>query len=474
MANYLRPDVYVEDVKTGEKPITSASTSIGAFIGVTARGPVGKAIQVTSWTDFVNKFAKGMASPFLRSSDLAQAVYGFYQNGGSVCYITRVGITGMAKAEIEKNDMTITAKDEGEWANNTLEVEVKANKTHTSNFDVIVTLNGEVVETFENVSNDVESKNFYGEVVNKSDYIQLDSKQQLKAMEKTAMTEGAYDYNAVTDADFVTGLDSLDVIYTVNLIAIPGKTDEKIVKGLVDYATKKKAFAIVDAPLEFETKPDDLIKFRDKLAGNGAIYFPWGKIVDPLSNNGTLRNCPPSGHIMGIYARTDADRGVHKDPAGEEAVVRGFVDLTAKVTNTQQEILNPKGVNCILARPGSGIVVWGARNVGTDASKPYVSDIRYDIMVKQSLYDGTQWAVFEPNDYGLLERLTTSLASYLDLQWRNGALLGQSSDEAYYVKCDEELNDSTTRNNGIVIAEIGYCKKKPAEFVVIRIVQKSN
>lgn len=472
MANYLRPDVYVEDVKTGEKPITSASTSIGAFIGVTARGPVGKAIQVTSWTDFVNKFAKGMASPFLRSSDLANAVYGFYQNGGSVCYITRVAIDSMKKAEIKQNELVITAKDEGAWANDILTVEIKSDDN--KKFNVIVTLNEEVVETFENVSNDKESKNYFGEVVNKSDYIQIATDQPLEVLTKTAMKGGAYDYSTVQDKDFIKGLDSLDVIYTVNLIAIPGKTDEKIVKGLVDYATKKKAFAIVDAPLDYETNPNELIKFRDKLAGNGAIYFPWGKIVDPLSNNGTLRNCPPSGHIMGIYARTDADRGVHKDPAGEEAVVRGFVDLTAKVTNTQQEILNPKGVNCILARPGSGIVVWGARNVGTDASKPYVSDIRYDIMVKQSLYDGTQWAVFEPNDYGLLERLTTSLASYLDLQWRNGALLGQSSEEAYYVKCDEELNDSTTRNNGIVIAEIGYCKKKPAEFVVIRIVQKSN
>lgn len=472
MANYLRPDVYVEDVKTGEKPITSASTSIGAFIGMTARGPVGKAIQVTSWTDFVNKFAKGMATPFLRSSDLANAVYGFYQNGGSVCYITRVAIDSMKKAEIKQDGLVITAKDEGAWANDILAVEIKSDDN--KKFNVVITLNGEVVETFENVSNDKESKNYFGEVVNKSDYIQIATDQPLEVLTKTAMGGGAYDYSTVQDKDFVKGLDSLDVIYTVNLIAIPGKTSETIVKGLVDYATKKKAFAIVDAPLDYQVNTDDLIEFRNKLAGNGAIYFPWGKIVDPLSNNGALRNCPPSGHIMGIYARTDADRGVHKDPAGEEAVVRGFVDLTAKVTNTQQELLNPKGVNCILARPGSGIVVWGARNIGTDASKPYVSDIRYDIMVKQSLYDGTQWAVFEPNDYGLLERLTTSLASYLDLQWRNGALLGQSADEAYYVKCDEELNDSTTRNNGIVIAEIGYCKKKPAEFVVIRIVQKSN
>ena len=472
MANYLRPDVYVEEVNTGEKPITSTATSIGAFVGVTARGQVGKAIQVTSWTDFINKFAKGMATPFLRSSDLAHAVYGFFQNGGSVCYVTRVAIDSMAKAQVVNESLTITAKDEGAWANEVLEVEIKANST---NFDVIVTLNSVVVETFEALSNDKESPNFFGEIVNsKSNYIQISADQTLVVTSKTAMTGGAYAFNTVKDADFIKGLKSLDVIYNVNLIAVPGITTDAVVKGLVDYATEKKAFAIVDAPLDTEANTETLLAFRNKIKGNGAIYFPWGKIVDPLSSNGALKNCPPCGHIMGIYARTDANRGVHKDPAGEEAVVKGFVDLSAKVTNAQLDILNPKGVNCILARPYSGIVVWGARNIGTDSAKPYVSDIRFDLMIKQSLYDGTQWAVFEPNDDNLLERLSTSLASYLDLQWRNGALLGSTSEEAYYVKCDNELNDENSRNNGLLVAEIGYAKKKPAEFVVIRIVQKSN
>ena len=472
MANYLRPDVFVEEVNTGEKPITSTATSIGAFVGVTARGQVGKAIQVTSWTNFINKFAKGMATPFLRSSDLAHAVYGFFQNGGSVCYVTRVAIDSMAKAQIVESDLTITAKDEGAWANDVLEVEIKAND---NDFDVIVTLNSEVVETFEALSNDIENANFFGEIINSnSDYIQISPDQTLVALEKTAMSGGKYAFNTVKDKDFVQGLKSLDVVSTVNLIAIPGITNEIVVKGLVEYATDKKAFAIVDAPLNDETDPEALITFREKLRGNGAIYFPWGKIVDPLSSNGALRNCPPCGHIMGIYARTDVNRGVHKDPAGEEALVKGFIDLTAKVTSTELELLNPKGVNCIVARPNSGIVVWGARNIANDSAKPYVSDIRFDLMIKQSLYDGTQWAVFEPNDDNLCERLTTSLASYLDLQWRNGALLGSTSEEAYYVKCDSELNDEASRNRGLLIAEIGYSKKKPAEFVVIRIVQKSN
>ena len=471
MANYLRPDVYVEEINSGEKPITTSATSVGAFVGMTVRGEVGKAVQVTSWTDFVNKFAKGMATPFLRSSHLANAVYGFYQNGGSICYISRIAVDSMAKAEIVDDELTITAKDEGAWANDALEVEIK---TNGADFDINVYLNSQLVETYEKVSNDIESENFFGEAVTTSSYIQIAPDQTLKAMNKTAMNGGAYNYSVAKDKDYADGLKAFDVVSTINLIAIPGITTDAVVKSLVDYATEKKAFAIIDAPLNNETDTEALLGFRSKLSGNGAIYSPWGKIIDPLSSTGALKNCPPSGHIMGIYARTDSNRGVHKDPAGEEATVRGFVDLSAHITDAQIELLNPKGVNCILSKPNKGIVVWGARNIGIDTSKPYVSDLRYDLMIKQSLNSGTQWAVFEPIDENLLERLSTSLASFLDLQWRNGALLGATSEEAYYVKCDTELNDATSRNNGLLVAEIGYSKKKPAEFVVIRIVQKSN
>lgn len=204
------------------------------------------------------------------------------------------------------------------------------------------------------------------------------------------------------------------------------------------------------------------------------MYYPWGKVVDPLSKNGSLRACPPSGHVMGIFSRTDKDRGVHKAPAGEEAVVRGFVELCVKLTPNHVDLLNPKGINCIVAKPNKGIIVWGARSVNPDPAKRYVSDVRYDLMIKKSLYEGTQWAIFEPNDALLLDRVTTSLASFLDLQWRNGALLGNEPEQAYYVKCDEELNDDASRNSGMLIAEVGYAKKKPAEFVIIRIVQKSQ
>ena len=132
------------------------------------------------------------------------------------------------------------------------------------------------------------------------------------------------------------------------------------------------------------------------------------------------------------------------------------------------------GVNCIISKPNSGIIVWGARSLSTDPSKRYVSDVRYDIMVRTTVYNGTQWAVFEPNNSELWERLNTSLTSFLDTQWRSGALRGATAEEAYYVKCDSELNDDSTIESGMVVAEIGYAKQKPAEFVVVKIVQKTN
>ena len=477
MAEYLRPDVYVEEISTGEKPISATSTSIGAFVGITARGPVGKPVFITSWSDFVKKFAEGLSTPFMRTSDLALAVYGFFKNGGSSCYVVRVPSSDMAKAQLDNEALTITAKDEGEWGNK-LKVKIEAQPKASNLFKVTVELDGTVVEVFENVSNDAESDNFFGEVINPiSKYIEIGVDEELEVISLTAFQDGAYSVASVSDSDFIgdKGLNALDVAEDVSMVAVPGKTSDAIVKAVLDYATNRgDCFGIVDAPLSYDFDAEAITTFREKLSGNGAMYYPWGKVVDPLSKNGSLRACPPSGHVMGIFSRTDKDRGVHKAPAGEEAVVRGFVELCVKLTPNHVDLLNPKGINCIVAKPNKGIIVWGARSVNPDPAKRYVSDVRYDLMIKKSLYEGTQWAIFEPNDALLLNRVTTSLASFLDLQWRNGALLGNEPEQAYYVKCDEELNDDASRNNGMLIAEVGYAKKKPAEFVIIRIVQKSQ
>lgn len=487
MAEYLRPDVYVEELNDGAKPIQSASTSVGSFVGIAPRGEVGKAVLCSSWTDYVRKFANGLDTPFMRDSYLSDAVYGFFQNGGSNCYIVRPKTEGMKKAvaqeatpvktaktkttvEVEERAvLNITAKDEGAWANN-MKLEIKANGEL---FDLIVTLKDVVVEEFEEVSNDPTSEYHYTYVVNeKSKFIEIGEEQTLVAKTYT-FSGGAYNNAGVTDVELVNALEALNPI-EVNMVAIPGKTSDIIHTGLLGYADGRgDCFAIVDLPKNLDSI-EDVMASRAKLSGDrGATYFPWGKIADPFSRNGALKLCPPSGHLMGLYARTDVDRGVYKAPAGEEAKIRGFVELAYTLQPSEVDLLNPRGINCIIAKPNVGIVSWGGRTVSADPYKRYISDVRYDMMIKTSLYKGTQWAVFEPNGEELWDRVATSIQAFLDVQWRDGALRGETPEQAYYVKCDAELNTEDTMNLGRLIAEIGYSKKKPAEFVIVRISQKS-
>lgn len=479
MANYSRPDVYVEEISTGEKPIQAVSTSIGAFIGRTPRGEVGKAVEITSWTDYLNKFALGCKSPYLADSDLSYAIFGYFLNGGSVCKVVRVASASAtaSKVLLAVDGLEVKAKEVGEWSNGILGVKVVSN---SSNFDVQVYANGELVETIENVSN-TKGANYFVDVINEtSKYIAIDPTTD-KTLSVTSdikkLTGGDDNAESITNSDYTgaKGLLALDTELDVTLVAIPGLSAEtEVAKALVDYCDGRgDCFAIIDCKA---TDREGAKTFRQALGGNnGAVYFPYGKVNDPLGRtSSSLKACPPSGHIMGVYARTDANRGVYKAPAGEECVVRGFISLTASLTKTELAVLNPLGVNCIVAKPNKGIVVWGARTLSADPSKRYVSDIRYDLMIKSSVYEGTQWAIFEPNDDTLWEKVSTTLTSFLDTEWRSGALRGTTSEEAYYVKCDSELNTVDTINQGQLIAEIGYAKQKPSEFVIVKIVQKSE
>ena len=480
MANYSRPDVYVEEISTGEKPIQAVSTSIGAFVGRTPRGESGKAVRVTSWTDYVNKFALGCKSPYLANSDLSHAVFGFFLNGGSVCKIVRVvsSTATASKVSLAVDGLEVKAKDLGEWSNGVLGVKVVSN---SSNFDIQVYANGELVETLKNVSNTKGASNYFVDVINDtSKYIAVDpttDKTLAVTSDIKKLVGGNDNATSLTNTDYTgaKGLLALDTELDINLVAIPGLSAEvEVAKALVDYCDNRgDCFAIIDCKA---TTSEEAETFRESLGGNnGAVYFPYGKINDPLGRtSSSLRACPPSGHIMGIYARIDANRGVYKAPAGEECTVRGFVSLTLNLTKTDLAVLNPLGINCIISKPNKGILVWGARTLSADTSKIYVSDIRCDIYIKSSVYEGTQWAIFEPNDESLWEKLDTTLTSFLDTEWKNGALRGSTSEEAYYVKCDSELNTDDTINQGQLIAEIGYAKQKPSEFVIVKIVQKSE
>ncbi|MCB9728368.1 MAG: phage tail sheath family protein [Deltaproteobacteria bacterium] len=263
-----------------------------------------------------------------------------------------------------------------------------------------------------------------------------------------------------------TGLKAFEDVDEINIVCAPGQTDPVIHDAVLSHCENMRyRFAILDPPEVIEKGGvDKLGKPRD--SKYGAYYFPWLEVYDPYKGNVFQ---PPSGYMAGIYARSDGERGVHKAPANE--LVRGALGLKYNITKGEQDILNPKGINCIRTFPNRGIRVWGARTISSDASWRYVNVRRLFNMVEQSIELGTQWVVFEPNDAKLWKRITRDIGAFLMRLWRQGALFGSTPEEAFYVKCDAETNPPEVIDAGQLICEIGMCPVKPAEFVIFRIGQ---
>src|SRR5262249_22020281 len=229
--------------------------------------------------------------------------------------------------------------------------------------------------------------------------------------------------------------------------------------------------AILDAPPGM--KPQDVKRWRERDTNYdskyAALYYPWLQVDGP---DGKPIDVPPCGHIAGIYARNDNERGVHKAPANE--VVRGALSAQIQITKGEQDVLNPSGVNCIRSFVGRGLRVWGARTLSSDPAWRYINVRRLFNYVEESIMLGTQWVVFEPNDQALWQRVRRTITGFLNRVWRDGALFGTTPEEAFYVKCDAENNPPETRDVGQLIVEIGIAPVKPAEFVIFRISQFSG
>lgn len=287
------------------------------------------------------------------------------------------------------------------------------------------------------------------------------------------------------------GVDGLYAVDEVNLVCAPdlmkayevlgekGRSEaDSIVKSvqgaILTFCQKAHyPFAILDAPPTVNKDVQAMADWRMGLPGgdtmHGALYYPWITITDPLDAKRQIE-IPPCGHIAGIYARSDTQRGVHKAPANE--IVNGAVDLPIKVTHSEQELLNPIGVNCIRQFPGRGIRVWGARTLSmTDPAWRYINVRRLFSYVEASVEQSTQWVVFEPNDYALWSKVTRDVTAFLRTVWLSGALFGRTPEEAFYVKCDESTNLPELRDLGQMVCEIGLAPVKPAEFVIFRFSQ---
>jgi len=272
--------------------------------------------------------------------------------------------------------------------------------------------------------------------------------------------------------NLATSLEKFEPIDEIAIVAVPGATTSVQQNAIVAHCKKLgDRFAVLDgqqAPADFTVANVKGGTANDQYA---ALYFPWLKVLDPATK--TIVSMPPSGHVAGIYARVDGSRGVFKAPANE--VVVGAADLDFKLTKNHQEILNPAGINVIRAFNGA-ITVYGGRTLGGDANGDmrYVSTRRFMSFLKESIDEGTQFIVFEPNSPALWQRIIRSVSDFLYNQWREGALFGETAKQAFFVKCDAELNPAAVREAGKVITEIGVAIVKPAEFVIFRIEQTTD
>lgn len=291
---------------------------------------------------------------------------------------------------------------------------------------------------------------------------------------------GGSDGTPPLDADFIgvdngpgerTGIQALIDLDNISIVAVPGKTSQAIQTELIALCENMlDRFAVLDSPLgsTVQTVQDFRNRYDTKYA---ALYYPWVQVFDPLVNDTIY--VPPSGQMVGIYARVDTERGVHKAPANE--VLRGILDLEVLINKREQDVLNPEPVNINVLRDfrhqGRGLRVWGARCLTSDTDWKYINVRRLFIFLEKSLEEGTQWVVFEPNDERLWARVRQSVSNFLTRVWRDGALMGTKPEEAFYVRCDRTTMTQDDLDNGRLILLIGVAPVYPAEFVIIRIGQ---
>lgn len=353
-------------------------------------------------------------------------------------------------------------------------------------------------ELYENASFNIESSNYIEKKVAKSDIIRVEcklpeqeevlppflvlaEKDTEKAVLSVNLNEGTNgNISSVSAAEFIgtdngagkrSGIQSFLDNDNVSIIAVPGITDPNVQLMLVAHCENTASrFAVLDIPRNAK-KIDDVIAHRDIFDSNyAALYHPWLTVFDPLDKRNIA--IPPSGSMLGIYARSDNTRGVHKAPANE--VVRACVGLDCQFNKGEQDILNPKGVNLIRSFPGMGIRVWGARTVTSNPSWKYVNVRRLFIFIEESIKANTNWAVFEPNDEVLWVRVKRTIEVFLTGMWRDGSLAGTSPDEAFFVNIGHETMSQDDIDNGRLICVIGVAPVKPAEFVIFRISQKTS
>jgi phage tail sheath protein FI len=482
------PGVYIEEIPSGVRPITGVATSITAFIGWAPRGPTDSAQLVLSWPEYERKF--GGLDP---RSLLGYSVSHFFANGGQQAYIIRLAAGDSVAASITLGGLTATATGPGEWANGYI-IDIKQRESAPERFRMTIKdSTGAVVESFENLSMDTNDLRFVESVAGASSSIvniTVDDPANVPANGEVLLAGGAdgtvlEPNDAAFESALVDGAGDISLLKPVdlvNMVSVPGETTPTIISQLQAFCERRRAFLIVDAPsdatfasLQQPAEPNGALTGDSSI--NAALYFPWIKAPDARQEN-RLRDFPPSGFVAGVYARTDAERGVWKAPAGTEASLTGAAGVAETLDDEANGILNVKAINCVRTFPVYGTVVWGARtlqgNNEVGSEWKYIPVRRTALFIEESLYRGLKWVVFEPNDEPLWSQIRLNVGAFMNNLFRQGAFQGTTPRDAYLVKCDKETTTQNDINLGIVNIVVGFAPLKPAEFVILKIQQMAG
>jgi uncharacterized protein len=526
MPEYLSPGVYIQEVNSGARPIEGVGTAMAAFVGFAPAGPANQPTLITNWTQYVETFGAvedgGRRNPHLPHSYLSHAVYGYFLNGGGRCYVDRVVTSnGKANGQLADGKKRATIQLPGRSPKQlsglsvafkgapAADVQVEVSPPATDDgpegtFNLKVRSAGRE-EVYDNVTLAKKGGRNVVETVNKtSTLVQLTElpgagslaertpgygSVTLTAPEQMAVVPQVQSAHFVGDVTDRSGIEGLEVAEDVTMVCCPDLYSAFHFRPEDPDATRQDALdkvkavqlamiahaerlgnrmAILDGPPDMS--PQQIKKWRERESTYdtkyAALYYPWITVDGP---DGQPLEVPPCGHIAGIFARSDNERGVHKAPANE--VIRGALNATLQITKGEQDTLNPSGINCIRTFPGRGVRVWGARTLSSDPAWRYVNVRRLFNYVEASVERGTQWVVFEPNDADLWARVRRDVGAFLTGVWRDGMLFGASPAEAFFVKCDGENNPQDVRDRGQLIIDVGLAPVKPAEFVVFRFSQ---
>ncbi len=478
MPETLHPGLYIQEIP-GNPPIEAVSTSTAAFVGTAVKGAIDECSLITNWNQFVSKYGSYDANSYL-----AYAVRAFFENGGSRCYVSRVvhKNEGVNTSEASTGSIisdestpteliTVDAINDGIWGDN-IKVEIANYDVVDKTFDVKISYKTEQVELFEEVVLD----NIEGYINNVSNYIKVtlitDSPETVTLADQTVQLSGGNDGLAdITDSDYIgdssekSGLYAFDTV-SVNIVAIPGIATTAVHQGIVAYVEgRKDCFGVLDMPLG--KTPATALTYKNTEANlsseNCALYYPWIYANDPAGVGKSPRKLlPPSGYVAGIYARIDNARGVWKAPAGTDTVVLGALDLEYKVNNAEQDTLNPNMINVVRSLPGNGICLWGTRTL-KKGDYTYIPVRRTNTFIESSLLANLSWAVFEPNDEVLWNRIKTVSNAFL------GGIKSNKGIKDFFVVCDDTINTKAVVDAGLLYVDIGVANQKPAEFIVFRL-----